>query len=126
MSNGIKFTPPNGVVTITLKSSQHGGGIVSDTPLTEEEIILEANEHARKAMEALQLHPDTLLPSGLEKDVTIDDSGGRSADEKGVSDEQKEEEGEETIVTADGRKYKKYGRVVVCFRDTGAGISKVA
>jgi signal transduction histidine kinase len=126
-SNGIKFTPRNGVVTVTVKCSQHGGEGGSDAPLSEEEVILDSNEQARKAMKSLQLEPDILLPDVLNKEGKSgkvgDDSG--SCDEKQSSFAKNEKEVEDTIVTSDGRNFQKYGRVIVSFQDTGAGISQV-
>jgi hypothetical protein len=124
MSNGIKFTHDGGVVTITLKCShiRDGTGTDTDSGLTEEEMILLANEQVRKATELSvgQIRGFT----SFEAKVTTNDKGGGKSDEN-ENEVTVDVDDDDVAVMVDGKEYKKYGRLIVSFVDTGAGVSKV-
>jgi signal transduction histidine kinase len=113
MSNAIKFTPTCGTVTISLKLSHmdNPGEIESQKHMTEEEVILFANSQNWDSNYA-----------GTEKDGLKPVKGGESAEQgRGTNNT----DAVENSTVVDGKRYKKYGTVIVSFVDTGAGISKV-
>jgi signal transduction histidine kinase len=127
MSNAIKFTPPDGTVTISLRGSNivNGKSKEDTEELSEEEIILLEKFHS-------QQDSSCDSPSAKEKESAkagdssemregADDTGAAADDDK---ESESDSPGADCIIV-DGKEYVKYDIVIVSFVDTGAGISKV-
>jgi len=114
MSNAIKFTPPRGTVTISVKSSRVGYERQEDSDLknlSEEELILVTNSHDKSYADAKFGH------CGESNSESVDDIVGDSKKVAGP-------EHDKSVLYVDGKRYKKYSSIIVSFLDTGVGICK--
>jgi signal transduction histidine kinase len=135
MSNALKFTPPEGMVTVTVKVSyvlgpeEHGS---EPATLSEEEAILIVNSQFRDPTCAFK-GDKIALKSVQGMKGSFDAHDGAEDQDKDGAVHQPEDDHESSeasrskdlIVVVDGKKYQEHAKVIVSFVDTGAGISMV-
>lgn len=126
MSNALKFTPPHGTITISVKVSHNMG---DDKPsddyenLTDEEAILLVNSRSRHSSDAFANNScKQFSPTNDEVTAKHMDAADYNEADNGKSDNGAKAEGPKVV---DGKVYQTYGKVIVSFVDTGAGIAKV-
>jgi signal transduction histidine kinase len=129
VSNALKFTPPDGIVTISVSVSHvrdGDGAMENHKNLTVEEVVLVANSKAKASNnpstgdDEIRLKP---VKGGGSSELRDDADDKAAVVDEAIDDLNLHSVAQNTAV--DGKEHQQYGDLIVSFVDTGAGIAKV-